>query len=85
MFSWTTVGAVLINCKTNLLMKNIIQFQPNFTCYIIVKYYTVPFKSFVSVRFLQVFERSLLWPRLHLFDQKYSKNSNIVKYDYHLK
>ncbi len=24
-------------------------------------------------------------PRLHLFDQKYSKNSNIVKYYYNLK
>jgi len=33
-----------------------------------------------------VFKRSLLSsPRLHLFDQKYSKNSNIVKYYYHLK
>ncbi len=24
-------------------------------------------------------------PRLHLFDQKYSKNSNIAKYNYNLK
>ncbi len=24
-------------------------------------------------------------PKLHLFDQKYSKNSNIVKYNYNLK
>ncbi len=26
----------------------------------------------------------LYLPRLHLFDQKYSKNSNIVKYYYNL-
>ncbi len=31
--------------------------------------------------FENIIERSLLCsPRLHLFDQKYSKNSNIVKY-----
>ncbi len=31
--------------------------------------------------FENTIERSLLCsPRLHLFDQKYSKNSNIVKY-----
>ncbi len=35
-----------------------------------------------SVRFLNVFECS---PRLHLFDQKYSKNSNTVKYYFTLK
>ncbi len=29
---------------------------------------------------------SLLFsPRLHLFDQKYSKNANIMKYNYNLK
>ncbi len=33
-----------------------------------------------------VFERRLFCsPRLHLFEQKYSKNSNIVKYYYHFK
>ncbi len=38
------------------------------------------------VRFLKVFERSLLSsPRLRLFDQNYSKNCNIVKYYYNLK
>ncbi len=36
--------------------------------------------------FFCVLERSLLCPqKLHLFDQKYSKNSNIVKYYYNLK
>ncbi len=36
--------------------------------------------------FFNVFERSLLCsPKLHLFDQKYNKNSNIVKYYYNLK
>ncbi len=31
----------------------------------------------------KVVERSFLYsPKLHLFDQKYSKNSNIVKYYY---
>ncbi len=36
------------------------------------------------VRFLQVFERSLL-SSPSLFDQNYSKNCNIVKYYYNLK
>ncbi len=32
-----------------------------------------------------VFENSLLSsPRMHLFDQNYSKNSNVVKYYYNL-
>ncbi len=36
--------------------------------------------------FFCVLERSLLCSqKLHLFDQKYSKNSNIVKYYYNLK
>jgi len=40
----------------------------------------------VSKIFLNVFERSpICSPRLHLFDQKYSKNSIIVKYYYNLK
>ncbi len=30
---------------------------------------------------LQIF--TLMLPRLHLFEQKYSKNSNIMKYYYH--
>ncbi len=43
----------------------------------------LPFKSLGSVRF---FERTLLRsPRLHLFDQKYSKNRIIVKYYWNLK
>ncbi len=38
------------------------------------------FKSLLLVRFLNVFEQSILClPRLHLFDQIYIKNSNIVK------
>jgi len=44
------------------------------------------FKSLLSGRFFHVFERSLFCsPRLHLFDKKYSKNCNIVKYFYNLK
>ncbi len=36
--------------------------------------------------FCNVFERILLYSqRLHLFDQQYSKNSNILKYCYNLK
>ncbi len=42
-------------------------------------------KSLGSAGFLNVFKRSLCSPRLHLFDQKYSKNSNIVEYYYYLK
>ncbi len=35
---------------------------------------------------IKFFERSLFWStRLHLFDQKYSKNSNIIIYYYNLK
>ncbi len=46
--------------------------------------YTTNPKFGVSKK-LHVFEKSLLCsPRLHLFDQKYSKNSNIVKYYYNL-
>ncbi len=42
--------------------------------------YTLLVKSLKWLRFFKiVFERSLLWSlNLHLFDQKYSKNSNIV-------
>ncbi len=40
--------------------------------------YTLPFKS---LGFLNVFERRLVCSQiLRLFDQKYSKNSNIEKY-----
>ncbi len=43
-------------------------------------------KSLGMVRFLHVFERGLLCSkRLHLFDKKYSKNYDIVKYYYNLK
>ncbi len=51
------------------------------------KYFITPFQKFeVSTVFLYVFERSLLCsPRLHLFDQKYIKNSNMVKYYYNFK
>ncbi len=42
------------------------------------------FKSLRSVRFVSVFERSVLCsPRLHLFDHKYSKKGNLVKYSYY--
>ncbi len=34
----------------------------------------------ISKIFLNVFDSLLCSPRLHLFDQKYSKNSNIVKF-----
>ncbi len=37
-----------------------------------------------GVRYLKKMSLKCL-PRLHLFDQKYSKNSNIVKYYYNLK
>ncbi len=43
-----------------------------------------PFECLGTVRFF-MFLSLLCSPRLHLFDQKYSKNSNIVKYYYHLK
>ncbi len=40
---------------------------------------SVAFQMYTTIHI--VFERSLLCsPRLHLFDQKYNKNSNIVKY-----
>ncbi len=35
--------------------------------------------------FYNVFEESLLFTKAALFEQKYSKNSNIVKYYYNLK
>ncbi len=45
------------------------------------KDYTLSFKSLGLVRFVNVFDRShSCSPKLHLFDLKYSKNSNIVKY-----
>ncbi len=45
------------------------------------KDYTISFKSLGLVRFVKVFDRShSCSPKLHLFDLKYSKNSNIVKY-----
>ncbi len=44
------------------------------------------FKSLGLVIFFMYFERSLLFtPRLDLFDQKYGKTSNIVKYYYNSK
>ncbi len=46
---------------------------------------TVLFKILGLVKFFYVFERSLFCPpKLHLFDLKYNKNSNIVKYYYNL-
>jgi len=49
-------------------------------------YTTIPFKCLVSIRFLNVFKRSLFCSlRLHVFDQTYSKNSNTVKYYNYLK
>ncbi len=45
--------------------------------------HTLPVKSLGSVTFLEI--KSHCLPRLHLFDQKYSKNSKIVKYYYNLK
>ncbi len=45
------------------------------------RFHRLPFKC--SVRFSLFFERSpLCSSKLHLFDQKYSKNCNIVKYYY---
>uniref|UniRef100_A0A673GIN5 Bicaudal D homolog 1a n=1 Tax=Sinocyclocheilus rhinocerous TaxID=307959 RepID=A0A673GIN5_9TELE len=45
-----------------------------------------PQKVIITIFFLNVFERILLCsPRLHLFVQKYSKISNVVKYYYNLK
>ncbi len=42
--------------------------------------------DFYKTSFYQCFERSLFGsPSMHLFYQKYSKNSNIVKYLYNLK
>ncbi len=47
------------------------------------RHYTV--QKFEIFKNCYVFERSLLCStRLHLFEQKYSKNSNILKYYYHL-
>ncbi len=43
------------------------------------------FRSLIFSRFFFIERRSALCsPRLHIFDQKYSKNSNIVQY-YNLK
>jgi len=44
---------------------------------------TLPVKCLGSVRFFYVLERSLL--ELNLTDQKYSKNRDIMKYDYNVK
>ncbi len=47
---------------------------------------TQPFNILESVFFFIVFERSRLCsPRLHLFDRKYKKKVNIVKYYTNLK
>ncbi len=43
-------------------------------------------RTYTTVNFLNVFERSILCSsKLHLFYQKYNKNSNIVKYYCNLK
>jgi len=48
--------------------------------------YTLSFKGLGSVRFFMFLkEDSSGSPRLHLFDQKYCKNWEIVKYYYNLK
>ncbi len=48
--------------------------------------YTSIYSILRTVRILNVFDINLIRsPRLHLFDEKYSKNSNIVKYYYNLK
>ncbi len=47
--------------------------------------YTLPLKSLKLVRFLNVSERCFLCIAKHLFDQKYSKNSNNASYYYNLK
>ncbi len=45
--------------------------------------FTVLFKSFGLIWFFfNVFERILLYTKAALFDQQYSKNSNILKYCY---
>lgn len=44
--------------------------------------HTVALKVWGRLRFLNVFENSLF---LHLFDQKFSKNNNIIQYYYNLK
>ncbi len=41
--------------------------------------YTLPLNSLRLVSFFSVFETLYCSSRLHLFDQKYSKSSNIVK------
>ncbi len=46
---------------------------------------TLPVKSFWTVRYYNFFLILLCSPSLHLFDPKYSKSSNIVKYFYYLK
>ncbi len=46
---------------------------------------TLQFKCLGMLRFFSFFQISILCsPRVHFFDQKYSKNSNIVKYFYNL-
>ncbi len=43
-------------------------------------------QKFGVAKIFHIFERNLFYsPRLHLIDQNYSKNSNIVKYYYNLK
>ncbi len=50
----------------------------------IYKHTTVQ-KCGVGMIYFNVFKGGLLWSsRLHLFDQKYSKYSNIIRYYYHL-
>ncbi len=45
--------------------------------------YTLPFKSMGSERFEMFLKNNFFCsPNLHLFDTKYSKNINIVKYYY---
>ncbi len=59
------------------------QWQFLYTNYVWDIWYPLPFRSLGLVR---LFIFNLFWsPRLHLFDQNYSKNSNIVKYYYNLK
>ncbi len=49
----------------------------------IISMYTTLFNILGSVKLSNVFERHLLvYSRLHLFDKKISKNSNVVKYYY---
>ncbi len=56
--------------------------QHLFIHYIYTLHYIYTFQILVSVTFFYVFggKHVLCSSRLHLFDQKYSKNTNIVKY-----